>query len=110
MKPLLEQLNGLDALVGQPEFGDDLVGVLWIRCVDDEVPYDALLIGRHDVDRSDVAADTVDRGGQLSEQIGVAGLELNADGDAVLGARGCPRRHIYSSWRIGRRSIAGALW
>jgi hypothetical protein len=78
-----EDVDALDASRRR----DDPLGVLQIGGVDDELARDRAVARADQVDRPDVAAYLADGGGEAPEQVARLGLDLDADGDAVLGAR-----------------------
>ena len=60
----------------------------------------------HQVDGADVAAHLADRRRELAEQVGLGGVHLDAEGDAVLGARGDGQRGLLGGVG-GGRSLTG---
>ena len=67
--------------------GDDRVRVLLVGRVHHQLADERVEARADQVDRADVAADRADRRRQLAEQVGRAAVHLDADRDAVLGAR-----------------------
>ena len=94
--------------VEPPGGGHDRVGVLLVGGVHHQLADHRPVARPHQVDRADVAADRADRGRELAERVGLARVHLDAEGDAVLGARGDGHRCSLRAVRERGASIASA--
>ncbi len=67
--------------------GHDRVGVILVGGVDHQLADQRAVARPHEVDRADVAAHRADGRRELPKEIGLGRVHLDAEGDAVLGAR-----------------------